>query len=71
MHDINSMSRENALAQNRLNTVLTSNQMSCNQRVSCLLCSVVRIYELDGSYDNCKVRGSDLLNVALLPILFV
>ena len=40
MHDINSMSRRNALAQNRHNslpcTVRTSRQRSCNQRVGCL-----------------------------------
>ncbi len=53
MRDINSMSRGNALAPNRRNsapcTVRTSRQRSFNQRVNCLLCSIVRIYEGDGS----------------------
>ena len=44
-----SMSRRNALTQNRCNsipcTVKISRQRSCNERVGCLLC---RIYEGDG-----------------------
>ncbi len=43
----------NALAPNRCNSlsckVRTSRQKLCNQRVGCLLCSVVSIYEWDGS----------------------
>ena len=46
--DINSMRRGNAVAPNKRNsvpcTVRTSRQWSCNQRVSCLVYRVVRIY---------------------------
>ena len=52
IRNINIMSKVNALAPNRCKplpfTVMTSRQRSCNQRVGCLICSVVRIYEKDG-----------------------
>ena len=50
MRDINSMSRGNALAPNRRNSlpcrVRTSRQRSCHESVGCLLYSVVRFYEV-------------------------
>ena len=59
------VSRGKALAPNRRNvlpcTAKTSRQRSCNQRVGCLLFSLVRIYEEDRSKDMRKVFGSGLL----------
>ncbi len=43
MHDISNASRRNALAPN-MRTVRTSSQGLCNQRVSCLPCSMAMIY---------------------------
>ena len=63
MHDINDMSMGSALALNRHNslTIRSTRQRSCNQWVGCLLCSLVRIQEGDGTQDLRKVRGSPLL----------
>ncbi len=61
MHDINCTCRESFLTTNRRNslpcTVRTSRPRSCNQRVSWLLCSMARIYDLwEGSLDPCSAK---------------
>ena len=45
--------------------VRTSKQRWCNQRIGCLICGVVRIYDGDESLDLRKVRRSDPLIVVV------
>ena len=78
IRDSISMSRGNALAQNRRNsipcTVRTSRQRACNQRVGCLLCNMARINDLwDVSLDIGRAQGAwfgPLLFKFYVPLYF-